>query len=222
MHIHARSRGRVFASAAVTAAVLLSGCHYVKEDEYNTTVGGLRRDVDANKAAIAANRSDLASLRSDMDARFQKYDAQISQLQGRMRVDVAAHFDYKQAALRDVDKPVLDDFAAVIHKHNQSVLVTVEGFADAKGSAPYNQRLGLQRARAVRDYLVQNGGLSADQVRAVSYGKARNRQVVAGAWGEKGALNRRVSLVIDDTGNATANGMVMNPADGAAGTAGVD
>ena len=122
MQIQGRSLGRALAPAAVIAAVLLSGCNYVKEDEYNTTVGGLRHDVDANKADIAATRADLAGLRSDMDARFQKYDAQISQLQGRMRVDVAAHFDYNQAALRDEDKPVLDDFAAVIHKDRKSVV----------------------------------------------------------------------------------------------------
>lgn len=197
MQIQGRSRGRIVAAAAVSAAVLLSGCHYVKQDEYDSTVGGLRRDVDANKADIAATRADVAGLRSDMEARFQKYDAQISQLQGRMRVDVAAHFDFGKAALRDEDKAVLDDFAAVIHKHNDGALVTVEGFADAAGTVPYNQKLGLQRAQAVRDYLVSSG-LSAERVRAVSYGKARNRQVVAGAWGEKGAANRRVSLVIDD------------------------
>lgn len=207
MPIQGRSGGRIFAAAAITGAVLLSGCHYVKEDEYNTTVGGLRRDVDANKADIAATRADLAGLRSDMDARFQKYDAEISQLQGRMRVDVAAHFDYGKAALRDEDKPVLDDFAAVIHKHNDGVLVTVEGFTDAAGTGSYNHKLGLQRARAVRDYLVAQG-LSADRVRAVSYGKERNRQVVAGAYRDKGAPNRRVSLVIDDAGSAgvTASG----------------
>src|ERR1700739_1553565 len=98
MQIQGRSAGRVLVPAAVVAAVLLSGCNYVKEDEYNTTVGGLRRDVDTNKADIAATRADLAGLRSDMEARFQKYDAEISGLQGRMRVDVAAHFDYGQAA----------------------------------------------------------------------------------------------------------------------------
>ncbi len=207
MPVQGRSSGRIFASAAIAGAVLLSGCHYVKEDEYNNTVGGLRRDVDANKADIAATRADLAGLRSDMDARFQKYDAEISQLQGRMRVDVAAHFDYGKSALRDEDKPVLDDFAAVIHKHNDGVLVTVEGFTDAAGTGAYNHKLGLQRAKAVRDYLVAQG-LSPDRVRAVSYGKERNRQVVAGAYRDKGAPNRRVSLVIDDAGSAgvTASG----------------
>jgi len=60
--------------------------------------------------------------------------------------------------------------------------------------------LGQRRAEAVRDYLVQTGGLPAGQVRAVSYGEDRNRQARTGATGEAGRDNRRVSLVIDYAG----------------------
>ncbi len=209
MLIHGRSRGRTALPVAVAAAVLLSACHYVKQEDYDSAIAelrnndaGLRRDVDANKA-------DLASLRSELEARFQKYDSAISQLQGRVRVDVASHFDYGKAELREQDKAALDDFASVIRQHHADLLVTVEGFTDAAGTAAYNQKLGLRRAQAVRDYLVQDG-LGADKVRAVSYGKARNRQVVAGAWGDKGQPNRRVALVIDDAG-ADSTGQSGSP-----------
>jgi peptidoglycan-associated lipoprotein len=57
----------------------------------------------------------------------------------------------------------------------------------------------MQRAEAVRDFLVSNG-LSADQVRAVSYGEDSNRQVAKGATHDQGRDNRRVSLTVDATG----------------------
>jgi peptidoglycan-associated lipoprotein len=79
------------------------------------------------------------------------------------------------------------------------VLITVEGFADPAGSRSYNRKLGMQRANAVRDFLVSSG-LAADQVRAVSYGEDSNRQVVKGASHARGADNRRVSLTVDATG----------------------
>jgi peptidoglycan-associated lipoprotein len=60
--------------------------------------------------------------------------------------------------------------------------------------------LGQQRANAVREYLIQPGGLNADNLRAVSYGEATNRQVVRGAWGDEGLANRRVTLVIEYVG----------------------
>src|SRR3546814_20880136 len=100
----------------------------------------------------------------------------MSQLQGRVRVELAAHFDYDKAGLRDEDKPALDDFVSVIKQHPDTI-ITVEGFTDAAGSVAYNKKLGQERADAVRDYLIQTGGLAANQVRAVSYGKAKNRQL---------------------------------------------
>ena len=63
----------------------------------------------------------------------------------------------------------------------------------------------LESPQAVRDYLVGTGGLSASQVRTVSYGEDRNRQVHEGATGEAGRYNRRVSLVVDYAGPAQAN-----------------
>src|SRR3546814_17397158 len=77
--------------------------------------------------------------------------------------------------LREQDKPFLNEFASVIREHHPNVLVTVEGFADPAGSAAYNKRLGQRRAEAVREQLVQAGGLSADKVRAVS--RAEERRV---------------------------------------------
>lgn len=172
-------------------AVVLAGCHhYVKQEDYDAAIAELR----ANDAAL---RNDLNGLKSELDSRFAAYDAKISQLQGRVRVDLGAHFDYDKAALREQDKPALDEFAAVIREHHPNVLVTVEGFTDAAGSAGYNKKLGLKRAEAVRDYLVQTGGLDAGKVRAVSYGKDKNRQVEPGAYGTQGEANRRVALVID-------------------------
>jgi peptidoglycan-associated lipoprotein len=58
----------------------------------------------------------------------------------------------------------------------------------------------MQRADAVRDYLVNQDGMAANQVRAVSYGEAKNRQVKPGDTHDAGMPNRRVTLVIDSAG----------------------
>lgn len=94
----------------------------------------------------------------------------------------------------------------IIAGHFPQAVVTVEGFADAAGSKSYNLRLGKARAEAVRDYLVQTGGLPADQVRAVSYGKSENRQTLKGKWGDGAEPNRRVTLVLDFAGTQAAPG----------------
>ena len=66
-------------------------------------------------------------------------------------------------------------------------------------------RTSQRRAQAVQEYLATSGGLGADKLKAVSYGEARNRQVVPGARGpgDQGIENRRVALVIDHAAIAT-------------------
>lgn len=181
------------AGALIVAAVALGGCtNYVKKADFDSAIAELR-------ANDQQQQQQLDALTREMQQRFAGYDAQISQLAGRVRLDTAAHFAFDDATLRDQDKPLLDDFAKVIGQHYPDAVVTVEGFADPAGSASYNRRLGERRAQAVRDYLVQNG-LSADRLRAVSYGEASNRQVEPGQSRDAGASNRRVTLVVDFAG----------------------
>jgi peptidoglycan-associated lipoprotein len=181
---------------AALVIVGLAGCAgYVKRDEFDAAIAELR-------ATDQQHQQRLDQLQALMEQRFGQYDARISQLEGRLRVETTAHFAVDDATLRDADKPMLDDFARVIREHHPGVVVTVEGFTDPSGSAAYNKRLGQRRA--VRDYLIAQG-LPDAQVRAVSYGEDRNRQIRAGATGEAGLANRRVALVIDFADTLAAN-----------------
>lgn len=168
----------------------LVGCaSYVKREDFDATVAELR-------AADQAQSQRIDQLQASLEERFSQYDARIAQFEGRIHVETTAHFEYGKAEVREADKPMLADFAKTLSEHHQGVVVTVEGFTDPAGSASYNRRLGQRRAEAVRDFLVTQG-LAAEQVRAVSYGEADNRQIRPGAWGDQGLANRRVALVID-------------------------
>lgn len=177
------------------AGIALGGCsQYVKKTDFDAAISELRANDQKQQQEIDA-------LTQDMQQRFAKYDAQITAMQGRINVDTAAHFAFGDATLRDQDKPLLDDFAKVITQHHPDAVITVEGFTDPAGSAAFNKRLGMKRADAVRDYLVNTGGLSAAKVRAVSYGESANRQVDKGQIRDAGANNRRVTLVVDFAGS---------------------
>jgi len=188
---------------AVTAgALLLGGCmdQYVKRDEFDSTVSDLRA-TDAQLADdLAGFRSQFTEMTGDLHDKSSNYDATIANLQGRWRVEMSAHCGYDDNALREADKPALDEFSQVVRQYDPNVVVTVEGFTDSAGDAEYNRQLGLRRAEAVRSYLVDAGGLHPERVRAVSYGEDQRRQLVPGEWGDDGAANRRVSLVVDYLG----------------------
>jgi peptidoglycan-associated lipoprotein len=179
--------------AASLMAVGLAGCsQYVKKDDFNAAIQQLQQKQQDQQQQIDA-------IKQQMQSQFSKYDAQITAMQGRVSVDTVAHFAFNSSTLDDQDKPALQNFAETMSKYHPNALVTVEGFADPAGSRAYNKHLGMERAKAVRDFLVQSG-LNADQVRAVSYGEDADRQVAKGASHDRGADNRRVSLTVDSAG----------------------
>ncbi|MDB5968275.1 MAG: OmpA/MotB domain protein [Hydrocarboniphaga sp.] len=189
MKIHARA-----GSVAIGVAVLaLTGCHnYVKRDEFDRTVADLRAGTES---ARLESRDEIASLGRDLEGKMKSQDVAITDLQDRLRLDLTAHFDFDKSELRPKDEQALNDFAGVMNKRPE-MQVTVEGFADSAGSPAYNKTLGLKRAEAVREHLIESG-LQAGKVKAVSYGDQKSRQLAPGAWGQNGQANRRVALVVE-------------------------
>jgi outer membrane protein OmpA-like peptidoglycan-associated protein len=197
--------------------VSLASCGgYVKRDEFNGEVAKIREEmqtgdrqiagrVDSTNQAVADHQRRLDALEQEFQAFRSEYRVSVEKVKGMLRFNVPVHFEFDRSELRESDHPVLDRFANVVKEYYPGALVTVEGFADPAGSQAYNLRLGRQRAEAVRDYLAAAGGLPPDGLRAVSYGEARNRQVVPGAKGpgDTGIENRRVTLVIDHAAVAT-------------------
>lgn len=182
----------------------LAACsNFVRRDEFDATVADLRSADDGLRAADNDLRTQLelmetrfTRLTQELEGSFNSMQAQITDLQGRLRVDMTAHFGFDDYALRDEDKAALVEFANVVRDFHPNVLVTVEGFTDPAGSVEYNKWLGQKRADSVRTYLIETG-IDPDKVRAVSYGEDQNRQITPGASGTRGSANRRVALVID-------------------------
>ena len=123
-----------------------------------------------------------------------------------LKFNVPVHFEFASSELREADRPVLDRFASVVKEYYPGALVTVEGFTDPVGQRclqPCSSASG--GPRRCRSTSATSGGSAADKLKAVSYGEARNRQVVPGAKGpgDEGIENRRVALVIDHAAVAT-------------------
>lgn len=87
----------------------------------------------------------------------------------RMGLLADIRFDYDKSDLREGDRAILSKNADVL-KRFDFLKVNVEGHCDERGSIEYNLALGTRRAQAAYDYLVSLG-VSADRLRAVSYGK---------------------------------------------------
>lgn len=208
------------APAAFGVAFLAAGCG-IKRDVLDAELASVRAEMHEADSAVAqqlGDRMDRVDQRIDglevMSGRVEDFeqelqtvrrdfDADIETLQAAIRFNAPVHFDYDSDLIRDEDKPLLDRFATIVGTYYPVATVTIEGFADPAGDAEYNLWLGERRATAVMNYLTNVGGLTAHRVRAVSYGESRNRQINTGAWGDNGLANRRVSLVIDYSSEAS-------------------
>jgi peptidoglycan-associated lipoprotein len=86
-----------------------------------------------------------------------------------------AYFDYNKHTLRPDAEAALKQDAqtlADIIKQYPDFKLTVEGYADERGSDEYNLALGDARAKQTREYL-SNLGLPNNQLAVISYGKDR-------------------------------------------------
>jgi peptidoglycan-associated lipoprotein len=181
-------------------------CSAVKPEDLNAELAKVREEMRAGDDQLSSRIDELdgrvSSLESALQSLRNDFNTTVEKMQGLLKFNVPVHFAFDEAELRELDKPVLDRFAAVVKEFYADATITVEGFADPAGSEAYNIRLGKRRADAVKQYLTTRGGLPADQVKTVSYGEAANRQVIPGARGPgiTGIENRRVALVVDYAG----------------------
>ncbi|HMB31463.1 MAG TPA: OmpA family protein [Desulfohalobiaceae bacterium] len=99
-------------------------------------------------------------------------------------------FDFDKSSIKPQYYSILNRVAQVI-EDNPGLNVEIQGYADIIGTKEYNQKLSLQRAKAVRDYLI-NKGVSKKRLEVEGFGYSRPR---APSDTEKGrSLNRRVEF----------------------------
>jgi peptidoglycan-associated lipoprotein len=102
------------------------------------------------------------------------------------------HFDFDKYFIRDDMKPVLQSNAEWMLKH-PSVVVSIGGHCDERGTEEYNMALGEKRALSAKQYLVSLG-VPGDRLRTVSYGKTK--PLVRGVDDESYYMNRRDEFII--------------------------
>jgi peptidoglycan-associated lipoprotein len=112
----------------------------------------------------------------------------------RLNLLPPVYFDEARAEIRDVDKPVLEQNAAVL-KRFDFLMVSLEAHCDARGDADYNMRLGEERLKTVLKRLVALG-VPAARLRTVSFGK----EVPVCQGGDEDCLTRSRTVQFSVTG----------------------
>ncbi len=104
-------------------------------------------------------------------------------------------------ALLNTAQTKLDQVAEALKAQADNKRIVVEGHTDSQGSDATNQPLSLNRASAVRDYLVSRG-VPQEKISAIGLGSSR--PLVDNKSAENRANNRRVEIII---GNGAVSGL---------------
>ena len=109
------------------------------------------------------------------------------------------NFDFNKHSLTDLGLGRAHQIAALLNKES-GLKVVLQGHADFKGSDQYNQKLGMDRAEALRQELVALG-VPADRLSTVSFGESQPALAGEEDWAR--AVNRRVEVRLESEANAT-------------------
>lgn len=101
------------------------------------------------------------------------------------------HFEHDRSALSDTAKSILRAKVSVF-KANPELRIVMTGYASRPAAQDYNLALGLERARAARDYLVSQG-VTRSRIEIVTRGE-EDQLVVEGPADVVEAANRRAEF----------------------------
>lgn len=104
------------------------------------------------------------------------------------------NFDFGKAALPDAAKARLDQMVGQLKGDSRNVFIEIEGHTDNAGSEELNQRLGLERAEAVKRYLYEQHQLPLHKMNVITYGESK--PAVDNKTKDGRAQNRRVVIRI--------------------------
>ncbi len=205
-----KMRPALFATAIAVSAIALSGC---------ATKDFVREQVAAEDTKVQANQNDINGVRTTVgqqQASLDQHQTHLTQLdqatkdaldrataagklaEGKFLYSVvlsddSVKFPADSSKLSPEAQQRLQDFADKLKADNRNVYLEIQGHTDARGADKANQRLGEQRAEAVRLFMNQHG-VPLNRMATISYGKA---DPVADNKSRAGrAQNRRVVLIV--------------------------
>ncbi len=80
------------------------------------------------------------------------------------------HFDFDKSTLKPEAQTILKKDIQLL-KDNPKAKVRVAGYTSAAGTEAYNQKLSERRAKAVQEYLINEGGIAPERLSTIGYGE---------------------------------------------------
>jgi peptidoglycan-associated lipoprotein len=155
----------------------------------NTAAGTAQKAADsantnATQAAEVGKRADARTAALESETRRLIFETVISEDSGK--------FKFGAAELPDEAKAAIDAMVGQLKNDKKNVWIEIEGHTDNVGAPTFNERLGLQRAEAVKRYLFEQHQLPLHKINVISFGE--EKPVTDNKTRDGRAQNRRVVI----------------------------
>jgi outer membrane protein OmpA-like peptidoglycan-associated protein len=135
-----------------------------------------------NKATEAGNKFDVM----DKANKRLVYEVVLSEDQG--------NFKFGKADLPDAAKQRLDEMVAQLKQDPKGIFLEIEGHTDNVGGKEINEKVGLERAEAVKRYLYEQYQIPLHKMNVISYGE--EKPIAPNKTKAGRAQNRRVVIKV--------------------------
>ena len=125
-------------------------------------------------------------------------EEQVERRGDEIEIDERLHFETDKAIILPASYDLLEEVALVMREHSDILVVEIAGHTDQRGDADYNRMLSEERAKAVREFLIERGNIHPARLNAEGYGS--DEPVIEDDSDEAHAENRRVEFRILETG----------------------
>ena len=151
----------------------------------------------ANEAASAAHNAANAATKVGEEANT-KYDT-LDKQNKRLVYEVVlsedqGNFKFGKTVLPDEAKGKIDEMVSQLKTDPKNIYLEIEGHTDSVGDAKTNERIGLERAEAVKRYLYEQYQIPLHKMNVISYGK--DKPIAPNKTKAGRAQNRRVVIKV--------------------------
>jgi outer membrane protein OmpA-like peptidoglycan-associated protein len=189
--------------ATFIAVLLLAGpCAIISAQETNADADIQKKEAELQRQKLELEKKSLELQQKELDLQKAKQDLQYQETGKSLSMNLSGDvlFDYEKATLKPAAEEALKKVAVVLSQFPESTVI-VEGYTDAKGKKSVNMELSRERATAVKDWLVKNGGVVSANISAKGFGEdnpvAPNKNPDGTDDPIGRAKNRRVAIIVE-------------------------
>jgi len=150
--------------------------------------------VAANEAAAAA-RSAATAVGTEANTKFDAIDKASKRLVYEVVLsEDQGNFKFGKTVLPDEAKQKLDEMVAHLKQDPKAIYLEIEGHTDNVGDKRINEKIGMERAEAVKRYLYEQYQIPLHKMNVISYGE--EKPVAPNKTKDGRAQNRRVVIKV--------------------------